>query len=167
LRPSYATPFLKADPKNIKPEKSARFGSERFGGFMRKKQLKESGTPPLNSSYALPRTELGRSGRCGSAASNRVGTALCAFSHPTLALYSDPQCQTATHPLVATASPAMTTQNCIAAMRFASGSFSRLPKKLASNEREAMCLLPKEGGGAPNGAPTVAAPQCAGAAAAR
>ena len=45
--------------------------------------------------------------------------------------------------------------------------------KLASNGREAksllpkMSLLPQEGGGAPNGAPTVAAPQCAGAAAAR
>jgi hypothetical protein len=48
-------------------------------------------------------------------------------------------------------------------MRFASGSASR---KLASNGREAMSLLPKtsllpkEGGGAPNGAPTVAAPRC-------
>jgi hypothetical protein len=125
---------------------------------MRKKQLKESGTPPLNSSYALPRTKLGRSGRCGSAASNdRVGTALRAFVHPTLALFSDPQCQTATHPLVTTGSPAMTTRNCIAAMRIASGSASR---KLASNGREAMSLLPEEGGGAPNGAPTVAAPRC-------
>ena len=63
---------------------------------------------------------------------------------------SDPQCQTATHPLVITASLAMTTRNCIAAMRLASGSASR---KLASNGREAMSLLPKEGGGAPNGAP--------------
>jgi hypothetical protein len=58
----------------------------------------------------------------------------------TLALLSDPQCQTATHPLVTAASPAMTTRNCIAAMRFASGSASR---KLASNGREAMSLLPK------------------------
>ena len=53
-------------------------------------------------------------------------------------------------PFVTSASPAMTTRNYIAAMRFASGSASR---KLASNGREAMSLLPKEGGGAPNGAP--------------
>src|ERR1700685_1390628 len=39
--------------------------------------------------------------------------------------------------------------------------------KLASDGREAMSLLPQEGGGAPNGAPTVAAPRWAGAAAAR
>jgi hypothetical protein len=154
-RGANAPELCRAIPKNelqsIKPERSARFGSERFGGFMRKKQLKESGTPPLNSSYALPRTKLGRSGRCGSAASNdRVGTALRAFAPPTLALFSDPQCQTATHPLVTTGSPAMTTRNCIAAMRVASGSASR---KLASNGREAVSLLPKEGGGAPNGAP--------------
>ena len=74
-------------------------------------------------------------------------------------LLSDPQCQTATHPLVTAASPAMTTRNCIAAMRFASGSSFTLSRKLASNGREAksllpkMSLLPQEGGGAPNGAP--------------
>jgi hypothetical protein len=51
--------------------------------------------------------------------------------------------------------------------------FFHASRKLASNGREAMSLLPKtsllpkEGGGAPNGAPTVAAPQCAGAAAAQ
>ena len=54
----------------------------------------------------------------------------------------------------------MTTRNCIAAMRCASGCSFTLPRKLASNGREAMSLLtkmsllPKEGGGAPNGAPT-------------
>ena len=47
------------------------------------------------------------------------------------------------------------------------GVFFHTSRKLASNGREAMSLLPKEGGGAPNGAPTVAAPRCAGAAAAR
>jgi hypothetical protein len=52
--------------------------------------------------------------------------------------------------------------------------FCHAARKLASNGREAMSLLakmslpPKEGGGAPNGAPIpVATPQCAGAAAAR
>src|ERR1700722_2066476 len=38
--------------------------------------------------------------------------------------------------------------------------FFHVSRKLASNGREAMSLLPKEGGGAPNGAPTVAAPRC-------
>jgi len=45
--------------------------------------------------------------------------------------------------------------------------FFHASKKLASNGREATSLLPQEGGGAPNGAPTVAALQWAGAAAAR
>jgi len=46
--------------------------------------------------------------------------------------------------------------------------FCHASRMLASNGREAMSLLPEEGGGAPNGAPIpVAAPQCAGAAAAR
>jgi hypothetical protein len=130
IAPELCHAISKNGLRSIKPEKSARFGSERFGGFMRKKLLRESGTPPLNSSCALPRTELGRSGRCGSAASNdRVGTALRAFAHPTLALFSDPQCQTATHPLVTTASPAMTTRNCIPAMRLPSGSCFTLSKK--------------------------------------
>ena len=44
-------------------------------------------------------------------------------------LFSDPQCQTATHPLVTAASPAMTTRNGIAAMRLASGSSFTLAKK--------------------------------------
>ena len=39
-----------------------------------------------------------------------------------LALFSDPQCQTATRPLITAASPAMTARNCIPAMRLASGS---------------------------------------------
>ena len=42
---------------------------------------------------------------------------------------SDPQCQTATHRRVTTTSPAMTTRNCIAAMRIASGSSFTLAKK--------------------------------------
>src|ERR1700685_2781276 len=44
-------------------------------------------------------------------------------------LLSDPQCQTATHPLVTTAGPAMTARNCIPAMRFASESSVTLSKK--------------------------------------
>ena len=44
-------------------------------------------------------------------------------------LFSDPQCQTATQPLVTTGSPAMTTRNRIPAMRFASGSSFTLSKK--------------------------------------
>jgi hypothetical protein len=48
---------------------------------------------------------------------------------PTLALLSDPQCQTATHRLVTTASPVMTARNCIPAMRVASGSSVTLSKK--------------------------------------
>jgi hypothetical protein len=44
LRPSYATPFPKTDCKASNRESLLRFGSERFGGFMRKKQ-KASGTP--------------------------------------------------------------------------------------------------------------------------
>ena len=71
-------------------------------------------------------------------------------------------------PLVTAASPAMTTRNCIAAMRLASGSSFTLAKK-ACLERTGgdvfasqRCLCsPKEGGGAPNGAPIpVAAPRC-------
>ena len=69
---------------------------------------------------------------------------------------------------------AMTTRNCIAAMRFASGSSVTLAKKACLERtggqvfasQECLCS-PKEGGGAPNGAPTVAAPRWAGAAAAR
>src|ERR1700692_2236936 len=45
--------------------------------------------------------------------------------------------------------------------------FFHTSRKLASNGREVLSLLPKEGGGAPNGAPIVAAPRCAGAAAAQ
>jgi hypothetical protein len=64
--------------------------------------------------------------------------------------FSDPQCQTAKQRRVTAAMP---TRNSIPAMRFASGSPSRFPKKLASNGREAVLCSPKEGGGAPNGAP--------------
>jgi len=58
---------------------------------------------------------------------------------------SDPQCQTA--------NPAMTTQNCIPAMRFASGSSFTFQKSLPRTDGRRLSLLPKEGGGAPNGAP--------------
>ena len=58
------------------------------------------------------------------------------------------------HPLVTTKSPAMTTRNRIAAMRFASGPAFTLQKSLPRTDgRRRLCLLPKEGGGAPNGAP--------------
>jgi hypothetical protein len=54
----------------------------------------------------------------------------------------------------------MTTRNCIAAMRLASGSSFTLAKKACLERTGGRCLcfpkvslLPKEGGGAPNGAP--------------
>jgi len=59
-------------------------------------------------------------------------------------LFSDPQCQTATHPLVTTASPAMTTRNCIPAMRPASGSSFTLQKSLPRTDGRPMSLLPKD-----------------------
>jgi hypothetical protein len=46
VRPSYATPFLKANLKSIKPESLPRFGSERFGAFMRKKKRQDGEACP-------------------------------------------------------------------------------------------------------------------------
>ena len=86
---------------------------------------------------------------------------------------SDPQCQTATHPLVITASPAMTTRNCIAAMRIASGCSFTLAKK-ACLERTGGDVFasqdvfaPQRGRRSAERRTTVAAPRCAGAAAAQ
>jgi hypothetical protein len=85
--------------------------------------------------------------------------------------FSDPQCQTATHPRVTAASPTMTTQACIAAMRLASGSSFTLSKKACLERtggqifREAKSLLPdtfapQRGRRSAERRTTVAAPRC-------
>ena len=63
--------------------------------------------------------------------------------YPALALCSDPQCQTATHPLVTVASPAMTTRNCIPAMRFASGSSVTLQESLPRTDGRPGLYFPR------------------------
>jgi hypothetical protein len=69
--------------------------------------------------------------------------------------------------LVITASPAMTTRNCIAAMRFASGSSVTLAKKACLERTGGDLFAPQRGRRSAERRTTVAAPRCAGAAAAR